>query len=350
MPPRRYHLLDGLRGIGALWVVLLHFAPDYGVPAPAHGYLAVDLFFCLSGFVLSRSYGARIGRGMGFGAFVAVRLIRLYPLYALSILLGALGALRAGMPGHALGGAGYAAAIVSGMLMLPSPTWGEALEMFPLNFVGWSLFVELLLSFAFFFAPRWRSRTLVACFVLALAALIGARLLSGHIGGGFAWRDAPMGLMRGVLSFSAGMLIARHVHRPPVTTGWAWALPAATILLLSIDPPHPVFYDLVAMALVIPAITLGAVLAEPRACRLCGIVGDISYAVYALHIVSFFLIASLARIDPAHPASPLAGAAAFALFIGACWLVDRFYDPPLRVALNRRRRRHADAAAHASPR
>src|SRR5690348_18308068 len=76
--PSRYETLDGLRGVGALWVMFLHFAPSFGVPSPSHGYLAVDLFFCLSGFVLTKSYAERLKHGMGLAEWMGVRLIRLY--------------------------------------------------------------------------------------------------------------------------------------------------------------------------------------------------------------------------------------------------------------------------------
>src|SRR6478672_5092554 len=102
--PSRYETLDGLRGVGALWVMFLHFAPSFGVPSPSHGYLAVDLFFCLSGFVLTKSYAERLKHGMGFAEWMSVRLIRLYPLYFISIIAGALATMIAGMVGSQLHG------------------------------------------------------------------------------------------------------------------------------------------------------------------------------------------------------------------------------------------------------
>src|SRR6476659_5303120 len=135
----RYETLDGLRGVGALWVMFLHFAPSFGVPSPSHGYLAVDLFFCLSGFVLSKSYAERLKEGMSFAEWMAVRLIRLYPLYSISIVAGALATMIDGMVGSQLHGSDRLIAIATGLLMVPSPTWGVMPELFPLNFVAWSL-------------------------------------------------------------------------------------------------------------------------------------------------------------------------------------------------------------------
>ena len=76
-----------MRGVAAVLVVLFHF----GALAPAlstSGYLAVDFFFALSGFVIARTYDVRLAAGLGVAAFIERRLIRLYPLYLIGLLLG----------------------------------------------------------------------------------------------------------------------------------------------------------------------------------------------------------------------------------------------------------------------
>jgi hypothetical protein len=85
----RFHLLDGLRGFAAILVVLYHMPPYlqrwFACP---NAFLAVDFFFCLSGFIIAYSYEDRILRGMSFRDFCSSRLIRLYPLYFLGSLFG----------------------------------------------------------------------------------------------------------------------------------------------------------------------------------------------------------------------------------------------------------------------
>ena len=82
--------LDGLRGLAALWVAAYHLSQMFRTPLkPEHAYLAVDFFFCLSGFVVAAAYDGRMDGGMGVVEFFRRRLIRLYPMIAFGVVLGA---------------------------------------------------------------------------------------------------------------------------------------------------------------------------------------------------------------------------------------------------------------------
>src|SRR5215510_2853156 len=91
---KHFEILDGLRGVAALAVVIFHFMewvfPDPSKNFIGHGFLAVDFFFCLSGFVIGYAYDSRIGK-MGVGEFFKLRLIRLHPLVIFGSVLGLLG-------------------------------------------------------------------------------------------------------------------------------------------------------------------------------------------------------------------------------------------------------------------
>src|SRR3954464_15195500 len=91
---KHFEVLDGLRGIAALAVVIFHFMewvyPDASQNFIGHGFLAVDFFFCLSGFVIGYAYDHRIAK-MGVKEFFMSRLIRLHPLVVLGSVLGLLG-------------------------------------------------------------------------------------------------------------------------------------------------------------------------------------------------------------------------------------------------------------------
>src|SRR5690606_36240232 len=94
IPEKKHFIaLDGLRGIAAIGVVLFHFmeivAPDYRDSFIPHSYLAVDFFFCLSGFVIAYSYDSRLEK-MGILVFLKRRLIRLHPLVIIGALIGLL--------------------------------------------------------------------------------------------------------------------------------------------------------------------------------------------------------------------------------------------------------------------
>src|SRR5665213_3042073 len=86
-----FEILHGLRGLAAVVVVIFHFMEiaiaDYNNNFIAHGYLAVDFFFCLSGFVITYAYDSRIA-GMGLKTFIKLRLIRLQPLVIIGSVLG----------------------------------------------------------------------------------------------------------------------------------------------------------------------------------------------------------------------------------------------------------------------
>ena len=148
---RTFHTLDALRGVAALAVVLFHAAFFYGMKAPAEGQIAVDLFFVMSGFIIAYRYDRDLRGGMGLKAFVRVRLVRLYPLYFLGAVLGVLPAVVAVASGDAdWFHKGLVEAFPFHILMLPS--WfvvPRIEELYPFNYVAWSLALEMLINVAY---------------------------------------------------------------------------------------------------------------------------------------------------------------------------------------------------------
>ena len=85
----RYATLDGLRGAAAMVVVFVHFHALYHLPEIEHGYLAVDLFFAMSGFVIANAYDRKLSSGeLNWQKYFVLRLFRLYPLYFAGLALG----------------------------------------------------------------------------------------------------------------------------------------------------------------------------------------------------------------------------------------------------------------------
>lgn len=82
----RYEALDWLRGLAAIGVMFFHFS-IIGLHIAPHGYLAVDLFFILSGFVMSHAYSDRLS-SMKFSIFLKIRLIIILPLSVIGLLAG----------------------------------------------------------------------------------------------------------------------------------------------------------------------------------------------------------------------------------------------------------------------
>ena len=88
----RYEILDGLRGVASVIVVLFHLLETYSAGPTYqvinHGYLAVDFFFVLSGFVIGYAYDDRWNRMTTWGFFKR-RLVRLHPMVVMGTVLGA---------------------------------------------------------------------------------------------------------------------------------------------------------------------------------------------------------------------------------------------------------------------
>src|ERR1700761_9089923 len=89
----RYEILDGLRGVAAVIVVAFHICEAHATgpldQVINHGYLAVDFFFVLSGFVVGYAYDDRWGK-MTLRGFLLRRLIRLHPMVILGSVVGAI--------------------------------------------------------------------------------------------------------------------------------------------------------------------------------------------------------------------------------------------------------------------
>lgn len=141
-PPERYHTLDAMRGVAALLVAVFHFGQGLAGPGQGgqglglgrnfapQGYLAVDLFFGLSGFVIALNYAGRLRAGMPWQSFARLRFIRLYPIYLTGALLGiarklvavATHATQVISPGDLLLASGLS------LVMLPAPTVAQHLS------------------------------------------------------------------------------------------------------------------------------------------------------------------------------------------------------------------------------
>ncbi len=138
---QRLPLLDGMRGLAALSVLLYHghnlFHDDKWF---AQGYLFVDFFFLLSGFVLTLSTEPKFASGLTARQFMQTRLHRLWPTIAIGAALGA-------MVHTTLGGLDALPLLALELLMIPAP-WSSEHEIFPLNGPQWSLLWELVANLA----------------------------------------------------------------------------------------------------------------------------------------------------------------------------------------------------------
>ncbi|MEM5344540.1 acyltransferase family protein [Paraburkholderia azotifigens] len=285
----RYATLDGMRGVAALCVVALHVRMLFSWHEFTHAYLAVDLFFAISGFVLARTYEKRILAGeLSAIEFMRLRAIRLYPLYLLGLVAGAIAAYtlwRYGMqptnhPILKIGGETLVA-----LLLLPAPF---AHHLYPTNGPCWSLFAELLANAAYAcFLPRLTNRILGVVIVMTWCAVLAIVML-GNFSNGYAWKGAYVGMVRVIFSFSIGVLI----HRLAPTTRFrsnagSLLIVALALLTISINVPERFehLYILASVTAIIPLITWFAVHVEPAVAvrKVWIFTGAVSYGVYVLH-------------------------------------------------------------------
>ncbi|KAA6337625.1 hypothetical protein EZS27_014302 [termite gut metagenome] len=194
-----YEILDGLRGVAAVIVVAFHILEAHSTnhldQVINHGYLAVDFFFVLSGFVIGYAYDDRWGK-MTIGGFFKRRLIRLQPMVIVGMIIGALFfyfqdssvyPAIAGTPVWKM-----LVVMLIGFTLLPVPTsmdirgWNE---MHPLNGPGWSLFLEYIANILYASIIRKFSKRALAVLVfLAGCALIHLAVTSpnGDVIGGWS--------------------------------------------------------------------------------------------------------------------------------------------------------------------
>jgi peptidoglycan/LPS O-acetylase OafA/YrhL len=340
MTDRRLYMLDGLRGVAALVVVAGHVDMLLQPFHLGHYWLAVDLFFLMSGAVLGRTYEPRFARGFGARAFLLNRYVRLYPLYALGALVGIVGGAGTLMLGRgAFGPTGFLVAGLATLLLLPSPTWRESRDLLPFNQPGWSLLFELAANILFaVLRNRLAERRLIGLIGLSGAALAAGLVIHPGLSGPY-WQGAGWGLPRIGFSFFLGVWMQRHhpggrIRHPAV----AWLLLAVTALLLGIDPPRPLLFDGLVLFLAWPAIVWIALGVDPSRPAPFAALGALSYPLYVLHLPVLGLAwrgLLFVHRDPAS-LSPWGGLLFLAAAAGGSLWLDRRVDAPVRRWLLRR--------------
>ena len=211
-----FDILDGLRGIAALAVVLFHFMEwvytDYSKNFIGHGFLAVDFFFCLSGFVIGYAYDKRIKK-MGAVAFFTSRLIRLHPLVMIGSVLGLLGFLFDPFNAPtALYSAGKIALLFfTSIFLVPFGAMADrSFNLFGLNAPAWSLFWEYVATILYAFVLyKIRRPYLFLLTLMAAAGICFVANSAGSLMGGWSKDNFWDGGIRIAYSFLAGLLIYR---------------------------------------------------------------------------------------------------------------------------------------------
>lgn len=288
--------LTSLRGIAAWLVVLFHLRVHMDLPLPGmlrlavdHGYLAVDLFFMMSGFIMMHVHGLEFGTvtGRSVRAFLVKRLARIYPLHAAMLLLYVSvplahltlgGGIDDEVAARFDGGAFVAQLLLVHAALSLGHSW---------NVPAWSIGVEWFayLAFPAVAAAAQRMRGAAgdaAGFLLPLVLLAAVFRVQGLPS--LDVLDATA-LWRGVLGFTAGVFLHRLYRRSPLL---GLGVPLAALILLSAvmaaDGPRDYYaMPCAAAALVVLAAWRRSPLARALSPRPLVYLGEISYSTYLIH-------------------------------------------------------------------
>jgi peptidoglycan/LPS O-acetylase OafA/YrhL len=342
-----FEILDGLRGVAAIAIVIFHFMEIAYTPDKnfiGHGFLAVDFFFCLSGFVIGYAYDDRIGK-MGLIAFFKTRFIRLHPLVLLGSVLGLLAFLFD--PFTAAGTAGYGVGkiiliFLSSALLIPYPVMeGRFFNLFGLNAPSWSLFWEYMASIVYAFVLyRSGRRTLVLLTALSAALLVWVAYDAGSLLGGWAGENFWDGGARIAYSFLAGLLIFRYNLIIKNKLGF---IGLSVLLLLAFLMPFSWSWkgELMVVMLYFPLLIMlgaGAQVAT-QVKKLCTFSGNISYPLYMTHYMVMWMFGSYyAKNHPGTGMLTIIIIVGTSLLIGFAYAAMVLYDIPVRKYLSNRRR------------
>lgn len=336
-----FEILDGLRGLAAVVVVIFHFMEivitDFSNNFISHGYLAVDFFFCLSGFVIAYAYDSRIA-GIGLKTFIKLRLIRLQPLVIIGSVLGLLTFLFDPYTNlYAVYGFKETALIfLTSSFLIPYPVVAERFfNLFNLNAPSWSLFWEyvanLIYATILFKATKKALGPLV---LLATVVLFYVGWNSGNLVGGWSGSTFFDGLARISFSFLMGMFIFRANW---IIKNKLGLLGMSALLLLAFLTPYNDQWnwliDPLLVAFYFPLIVslgAGASLAGKHH-HINKFSGDISYPLYMTHYPFIWIFLSYVVVEkPSMDELTWVIPISVISLIALAYLVFKFLDFPIR--------------------
>ncbi|HPF52277.1 MAG TPA: acyltransferase [Draconibacterium sp.] len=358
---KHYLILDGLRGVAAVMVVLFHLLETFAMGKHSeqiinHGYLAVDFFYVLSGFVIGYAYDDRWNK-MSLKDFFKRRLIRLHPMIIVGMIIGAiLFYFQDSFFFPAISNTPVwkmLLVMIIGFTLFPVGKsldirgWGE---MHPLNGPAWSLFYEYIANILYaLFIRKLPNKILAVLVFIAGAFLIHLSVTRGHIIGGWSVNPTQLGIgfTRLMYPFLAGLLLSRIVKPGNIRNAFFWS---SLLLVIVLSVPHLgneeqvwknglyVAFTVILMFPLIVYVGASGELSGKFASKLCRFLGDISYPIYIIHYpIIYTFMAWMAKnqafsITKALPAMLLV----FFSSIALAWISFKLYDVPVRKWLTNR--------------
>lgn len=357
-----YQILDGLRGVAALVVVMFHTFEVYSNEDHAkqilnHGYLAVDFFFLLSGFVVAYAYDDRWGK-MSQWEFYKRRLIRLQPMVIMGSVIGAALFYFQTGPAFPLVSATplwkMLLVMVVGFTLLPLlPSmdirgWGE---MHPLDGPAWSLFFEYIANILYAVGIRKLSNKALGIVVLLSAGLLvhlAVTSPNGDVIGGWSFdeKQLSIGFARLLYPFFAGVLLMRTGKRIHVRGGFLICslLVVAALCMPRIGGPQQLWMNglyesfcIIVLFPIIVAIGAGERISGGLQNRVSKLLGDISYPLYITHYPLIYVyIGWVVRDKVPAGRGAVGGVLLFLASITIAYACLKLYDEPVRGWLSRR--------------
>jgi len=352
-----YPILDGLRGVASVLVIMFHVLETFTggnkfIQIINHGYLAVDFFFLLSGFVVAYAYDDRWGK-MTQWDFYKRRLVRLQPMVIMGSLIGAaLFYFQASPVFPNIAGTPFwemLLVMVIGATLLPVPLSMDIRgwqEMHPLNGPAWSLFFEYIANILYAVVVRRFSKVVLSVFVTLAACMLIQYLVTGKNGdliGGWSLNPEQLyiGFTRVLFPFFGGVLLCRIGKLIHIKNAFWWSS-LLIIIMLSIPrigDEHHVWmngiYESLCLIIVFPLIVsigAGGVLHSPRSEKICTFLGEISYPLYITHYPLIYLFTAwvVSNRVPLGVKGLLMGLLVVITSLVIAYLALRFYDKPVR--------------------
>jgi peptidoglycan/LPS O-acetylase OafA/YrhL len=359
-----YQILDGLRGVASIMVIGLHVFEAFTggnrfIQIINHGYLAVDFFFLLSGFVVAYAYDDRWNK-MTTWDFFKRRLVRLQPMVVMGSVIGAAlfyfqkspeyFPLIAGTPVWKV-----LLLMVIGATLLPVPISMDIRgwqEMHPLNGPAWSLFFEYIANILYALIVRHFSKLLLSIFVSLAACMMIGYLCWGPQGdliGGWALNADQLfvGFTRLLYPFFAGVLLCRLGKRIHVKNAFFWCS-LLIVICMSVprlgDETHlwkNGLYEAFCVIVIFPIIVsmgAGGVLHTARSARICKFLGDISYPLYITHypIIYIYTAWVVNNKKTINLESMALGLLVVIVSISLAYACLKLYDEPVREWLKKK--------------
>jgi peptidoglycan/LPS O-acetylase OafA/YrhL len=304
---RHYLALDAARGLAAIAVFLYHYKGQIQVFGIISGsFLAVDLFFLMSGLVIARAYERRLISGqIGFARFTAIRALRFWPLYLAGCAFGLvhfLGKITMGTTdAPQLGQVLWALPLT--FLLLPTPgskTWGFGA--IPFSTSAWTLTIEFWFNLAYVLLLPWlSSRVLIGVALASFALLVWQVSLHESADLGWSLDTFLGGTARFWFSFSLGVLIHRGNLIAQASRVPGWVLFPVTFAFV-ILPANAIWWQLLWIAAIFPGFVILAA-RLPMGTFFSGLsdhLGRLSYAIYILHAPISVLILGLMKVWAPH--------------------------------------------------